>query len=32
MKLKLFAEAETRQFYRVDYAAVKVFQHVVNDR
>jgi hypothetical protein len=32
MKLKLFGEAETRQFHRVDYAAVKVFQHVVNDR
>ena len=32
VKLKLFAEAETRQFYKVDHAAVKVFQHSISDR
>jgi hypothetical protein len=32
MKLKLFCEAETRQFHRIDYATMKVFQHLVNDR
>jgi hypothetical protein len=31
MQLKFFAEAEMRQFHRVDCSAVKVFENSVND-